>query len=397
MHNIGVRQLRPNGPSGSGRVRRFKLPNDKIRITQISTFCPEIIGPGSAHIYLIETDALLLVDTGIPTFLVKEIFFKWRQQNLPSGLASLPDNHSSQEIVQGLRSVGVSIGDINGLIITHGHPDHFLNGRFILEEGSPHVFAHIFELPEITSPWGNIKKWIWNRRVMASFGMPPPVTIFDEIIEDLDPETLGLSLKVDKPILKQGAFKIDGSEIQGIEIGHFPGHSPGSIGLTIGSGESRVLVCGDVLLQPITPSPDDLLSYLRTLQDMKSLENINLVLPGHGNVFHDIKSRVDFLERHHKKRLKFTYQACGKPISVWEIASIPKYFDTYVDPNQFNPVAGLEVLAHIELLKLAEGLHRTDIKDGVHFFQNTGATFEDVYDRILELVNDRNISTIMKY
>jgi hypothetical protein len=68
-----------------------------------------------------------------------------------------------------------------------------------------------------------------------------------------------------------------------------------------------------------------------------------------------------------------------------------------VDPSQFNPIAGLEVLAHIELLKLAESLYRTHIKDGVHFFQHTGAPFKDVYDRILELVNDRNISTIMNY
>ena len=51
---IKVKRLKPHTHEGSGRVRRFSVPDTEIQIVQISTFCPDIIGPGPVHIYLID-------------------------------------------------------------------------------------------------------------------------------------------------------------------------------------------------------------------------------------------------------------------------------------------------------------------------------------------------------
>jgi hypothetical protein len=68
-------ELKSNSKVGSGRVRRYAYSNAKLRVTQITTFCPDVIGPGATHLYLIESDALILVDTGIPTDVAKAFFY----------------------------------------------------------------------------------------------------------------------------------------------------------------------------------------------------------------------------------------------------------------------------------------------------------------------------------
>ena len=92
-----------------------------------------------------------------------------------------------------------------------------------------------------------------------------------------------------------------------------------------------------------------------------------------------------------------TYRACRKPTSVWEIATIPGYFQTKVKPSEFNPLAASEALAHVELLMMVDALSRNHIRQGVHYLQNSGESFEDVYGRIMNLVRDRETSPIVQY
>ena len=76
---------------------------------------------------------------------------------------------------------------------------------------------------------------------------------------------------------------------------------------------------------------------------------------------------------------------------------MPDYFDTFVDPNQFNFLAGLEALVHLEVLIMVGGLIRTHIRDEVHYFQNCGLPFEEIYGRIMELVADKRKRALMRF
>lgn len=396
--NIKGNQLKPNSKLESGRVRRFVLPSGKIRVTQITTFCPDFIGPGPTHLYLIESDVLILMDTGIPTDLAKSLFYYWRNQPIPAEVESLPSDYSEQQLHEGLKLAGYSIKDIDLLVISHGHPDHFLMGRSILSDEKQRVVAHILDTAEICNPWEMPRLWISRRQQMMAIGMPLPKVTNESLLRALNPESLGFSLKVDSPVFQDGPLQVDGSQIRGIEVKHLPGHSSGSIGLIVGDeGEKRVLLCGDVLLYPITPHPNDLLEYLRTMEKLKKLDNIPLVLPAHGQAIRNLKGRVEFLQEHHRERLGLTYESCQKPRSVWDIATMRHYFTVFVDPGKFNPLAGTEALLHIEILKMADGLFRSHIKGGVHYFQNSGEPFDDVYDRVMGLVGDRLSTTIMRY
>ena len=395
-------QLKPNSIIGSGGVRRYNLPGDKCSITRITTFCPDVIGPGPTHMYLIQNEALILMDTGIPTHLAKAFFYYWRNQPIPPEVENLSDDHSEQEFLEGMELAGYSIPDIDLLLISHGHPDHFLMGNAILSRGKAVVSAHILDTPEICNPWGMLNMWISKQQQMIAVGMPPPSSpkqlLKGDQLRGFDLESLGVSIKVDTPILQDSPLAISASTIEGVEVKHLPGHSPGSIGLLVGKprGE-KVLLCGDVLLSPITPHPDDLLVYLQTLEELGNYDDVALVLPAHGRIVQNLKNRVAFLKEHHRNRLELTYEACRMPRCVWDIASMPDYFNTYVDPNKFNFLAGLEALVHIEVLNMVEGVRRSNIRDEVHYFQSSEEPFEEIYGRIMELVADKRNRPIMRY
>ena len=395
-------RLKPDSNVGSGGVRRFVLPGGKTRITRITTFCPDIIGPGPTHVYLIEDEALILVDTGIPTHLAQAFFYGWRNQPMPPEIGALTADHSEKELLEGLELAGYSAGDIDLIVISHGHLDHFLMADAVLSRGNAKVSAHVLDTPGICNPWGLIHHWLSRQHQIAGTGMPEAVEAKKRFGKTSGGgsayASLRFSFEVDSPIFRDGPLDLGGHTLQRVQARHLPGHSPGSVGLLVGEeGESRALICGDVLLHPITPHPDDLLVYLQTLNRLKEFDDVDLVLPAHGKAIHNLGSRVQFLQRHHEKRLRLTYEACAEPKCVWDIASMPKYFDSYVDPVKFNFLAGTEALVHMELLAMADGLNRFHIREGVHYFQNSGEPFEEVYSRINQLTEDNNVKTLMRY
>jgi glyoxylase-like metal-dependent hydrolase (beta-lactamase superfamily II) len=394
---ISAKLLRNGDKSGSGRVREYHFGR-KRRLIQITTFCPSIIGPGPTHLYLILSDEVrILVDTGIPTDLAKNVFYYWRNQFIPAEVEALPDDHSEQQLLSALNLVGIDIKDINYLIITHGHPDHYLLGRKVVELSGARVAAHVSDSHQISNPWAMVKFWVERRPALMAIGMPPPRQ-GGRSKSTTSPETTDLSLRIDCPIAFDGRLKLDDFEKDWLCVRHCPGHSPGGISLFVYDDEEKeaVMLCGDTLLYPITPHPDDLIAYLRTLKYMRDIKDVALVLPAHGKAITKLHERIDFLEKHHEHRLRLTYDACRHPRSIWEIATMKSYFDVHVDPAKFNPLAGQEAFVHVELLQIAGGLQRSHVNGIVHYFKNSGEPFEDVYERVQKIINDENSTMLLR-
>jgi glyoxylase-like metal-dependent hydrolase (beta-lactamase superfamily II) len=263
------------------------------------------------------------------------------------------------------------------------------------------VTAHILDTPQICNPWGLFSSWYARQAQMKATGMPSAWTARDSVSEamllGLDLDEMGLGLRVGSPVFSSGLLKINGSAVRDVHVEHLPGHTPGSLGLTVAQKDRKILMCGDVLLNPISPHPDDLLGYLRTLDELADRDDVELVLPAHGQDIADLGQRAGFLLEHHRKRLQHTYEACVEQRSVWDIATMDGYFDAYVDPAKFNLMAGTEALVHVELLNMIGALRRTDIRAAVHYFRNTGEPFEKVYGRVIDLVKDTKSCTIMRY
>lgn len=399
--DIKGKNLRPNQklssqPMGTGRVREYKLGKGR-RLFQITTFCPDLIGPGPTHLYLIEDDALILVDTGMPTDLAKNMFYYWRNQRIPADVEALDDDHSERELFSAIELTGHKVEDIDFIVLTHGHPDHYLLGAKLVEMSGAKVAAHVSDTDQVSNPWGMIKFWVERRAALMAMGMPMPRQ-GGRSSATVSPEKTDVSLRIDLPIAFDGRLSLDGFEKDEICVRHFAGHSPGGIALLLydDSGKEAIMLCGDTLLYPITPHPDDLVEYLRTLKAMKKLTEVALTLPAHGKALSNLPKRLDFLERHHEGRLRLTYDTCKRPHSIWQIATMRGYFDVFVDPEKFNPLAGQETFVHVELLELVGGLRRSHMDGFVHYFENSGEKFKDVYARVQELLNDENTTALTR-
>jgi len=399
---VDIEELRAASPVGSGQVLQLRLKGTDMRLARITTFCPDEVGPGPVHSYLLANDEVMLVDPGIPTNMAKGLFYYWRNQPIPPEIERLEPDHGAKELLTGIRIAGFSPTDIRMIFISHGHPDHFFMTNEIVRQSGAAVCAHVLDTPDICNPWAMLATWVSRQQQMKATGMPrsksDPKLFTAETIRGFDLGSMGITPKIAEPVVKDGPPVLDGHRLQDIELVHLPGHSPGSIGIIVGKpGGKRILLCGDVLLYPITPHPEDLLVYLQTLDKLATFEDIACVFPAHGDVIWDLHERVCFLKKHHEMRLRATYETCHSPRSVWDIASMPNYFDTYVDPRKFNFLAGLEAMVHVELLTMVGGLQRTHRDHGVHYFRASGEPFAEVYQRIKELVANGNNRSLLRY
>ena len=90
-----------------------------------------------------------------------------------------------------------------------------------------------------------------------------------------------------------------------------PGHDDWHICLY--EPTKKLLISGDHVLERITPtimswvtSYDALNEFMQSLDKVRDLD-VDLILPGHGNLFTGVAERVDFLKDFHGKRLEELY------------------------------------------------------------------------------------------
>ena len=106
---------------------------------------------------------------------------------------------------------------------------------------------------------------------------------------------------------------------------HVPGHCPGLICLQV----HDVLLTSDHVLARITPHQfpqaitpfAGLEHYFRSLAKIRALAGIRLALGGHEEPIHDVRTRIDEIERFHRDRLERVLGICEIPRTVDEVSA----------------------------------------------------------------------------
>jgi glyoxylase-like metal-dependent hydrolase (beta-lactamase superfamily II) len=151
------------------------------------------------------------------------------------------------------------------------------------------------------------------------------------------------------------------------------GHSPEHVSLY--SPELNLILGGDMLLPRITPiiavwwtEPDGnpLADYLKFLDGLDDHGDDVRVLPAHDRPYRGLKSRVQYLGRHHEQRLDTTAGACRAPATAREVMGV--LFDRELDAVQTRFAIG-ESLAHLHLLLDQGALNRHLADDGVYRYE----------------------------
>lgn len=251
----------------------------------------------------------------------------------------------SYTTLKGTLQEHVEITDIDTILITHPHSDHFGNASALKEEAGAEVLVHADAAALIQDyDLHREKQAEFFGGVLAKMGVPEA----DATIADNLPPAGDSSVDVDRE-LEAGDALLDGM----LECIHTPGHAPGAVCFRLGD---RVFT-GDTVLETITPNPlmqvpdggdlppNSLETYLDSLRKLGSL-GIEQGLPGHGPPVEDLERRIGQILEHHEERKEDVFQMLVSPMTPFEV--MQELFPGIDRDNYFFGMS--EAFGHLELL-----------------------------------------------
>lgn len=316
---------------------------------------PTSFAVGAVNTYLLEDDPLTLVDTG------------------PNWGTSL------DELARGLEALGHSIADLELILISHQHLDHFGLTDILARRSGAEVVTLELLAPSIVDYEGySDRENEFSLRIMAAHGVP------DEIIAMLPLITSGFrALGASAAV---GSTVRDGDEIRlrdrVLTVHHRPGHSPTDT--IFHDASSGMLLAADHLLGHISSNPlvhrppglaelgDDieavrpqaLVTYLESQRRTREMSGVEVVLPGHGDPVTDPVALVDSrLEMHARRVEKIAGLIATEPRTAHGIARA--LWDKVAVTQAYLTLS--EVLGHVDILLNAGRVLRED-RDGVVYF-----------------------------
>jgi len=237
--------------------------------------------------------------------------------------------------------------DIVRIVVTHFHPDHIGAARWLQERTGAPVCMMGREIPFARKLWGSSETGTFEEYLVRN-GMDLPMAE-----EAAAVVRYALPLPEGMVPLRPGE-KLPFGE-NAARIVHAPGHADNQILL---HDEVRgILFAADHLLLGITPNigrwpesqPHPLARYLKSLEGMHGL-GADLVLPGHGPVFHDLDGRIGELIFHHDERLETMWRAIEDgPKAPFEVSRVVFRGTLTLHQRCF---ALAETLAHLDHLVL---------------------------------------------
>lgn len=280
---------------------------------------------GRVNCYLVEDDPLTLVDTG-PN----------------SGIAL-------DELERGLAMHGRSVEALERIVITHHHPDH----EGLLAVLKRRSGAEVCALG-LTTPW--LDDWRGEQKaddrhaaaLMRRHGVDGEVVSVLEAMSS-NFRAWGSSAAVDRPLSDGGELAFTGRTWT---VHHRPGHS--STDTVFHDHERREAIGGDHLLARISSNPlaskdqpQALVSYLRSLSTTQATEDLDTVLPGHGDPVTDPRGLIESrFTMHDRRARKIGAMLDDGPLAAHEIAR--RMWGTAAVTQAFFTLS--EVLGHLDVL-----------------------------------------------
>jgi glyoxylase-like metal-dependent hydrolase (beta-lactamase superfamily II) len=261
----------------------------------------------------------------------------------------------------GLQQAGTSVSDVQGVLVTHIHPDHYgLAGR-VREASGGWIALHPADAALIPDRYDDptdllIRVGGYLRRM----GAPAAE------IEGLTNASMPVRPYVDA--VRPDVLFEDGDRprVPGWDLTALwtPGHSPGH--LCFWEPRNRLMLSGDHVLPRITPNipyhpqagSNPLGDFIESL-DRVAAYDADEVLPAHEHRFVGLAGRVDELKAHHESRFLEVVAAIEDGVTTaWDIAARMRWSRQWDRIDGFMRRAAVgEAMAHLRALEVRGVVH----------------------------------------
>jgi glyoxylase-like metal-dependent hydrolase (beta-lactamase superfamily II) len=258
-------------------------------------------------------------------------------------------------LCQGLSTAGFDITDVQGVLVTHIHPDHYGLANRIRETSGAWVALHPADAELIHDRYEEPDDLLDKvATALRRAGAP------DDELSSLQRASMPVLqfVATGRPdvLLEDG----DKPDVPGWDLLAIwtPGHSPGH--LCFYEGSYQLMLSGDHVLPRITPNisvhpqamSNPLGDYLASLDKVGAYE-AQEVLPAHEHRFVSLGGRVAQLKQHHEQRFAEVLEAVrGGTNTAWEIASHMQWSRPWERIDGFMRRAAVgEAVAHLRALE----------------------------------------------
>jgi glyoxylase-like metal-dependent hydrolase (beta-lactamase superfamily II) len=306
---------------------------------------------GRVNCYLVEDDPLTLVDTG------------------PNSGTSLTALEAA------LAEHGRRVEDLERIVVTHQHIDHFGLVAILAQRSGAEVCA-LDRLAPWLARFGQAMEEddAFAEAIMLRHGIPQDmVMVLRAVTRQF--RAWGASATVTTSLADGAVLGFAGRQWR---VHHRPGHSPSdTVFHDEGSGE---LVAGDHLIKHISSNPlisrpldgdggerpKALVTYIASMKATRAME-LTVVLPGHGEAFGDHRALIDERLRMHDRRArKLLALVAERPRTAHELAQ--ELWGNVAVTQAYLTLS--EVLGHMDLL-VDDGRAVEQEEDGVVRFAAT--------------------------
>ena len=264
-----------------------------------------------------------------------------------------PGDEAFEHLRSELAAVGLAVGDVVDVVVTHWHVDHAGLAPRLADAADATLHLHERDAKLVGEYAAERERRVArDAAALARWGVP------DEHVDRLR--------DADSPSPMPDAFPVselrDGDRVGALRVVHAPGHTAGHVGFAVaddpgsaGGGEGRVLT-GDAVLRTVTPNvgggdtrqEEPLSAYRDALTDLVAAGD--RALPGHGTAF-DLQDRVAELREHHRERATLVHDSLAAlvgdvegGVTPWRVAR-----DRFGEMDGYHVKFGAgEAFAHLQ-------------------------------------------------
>ncbi|WP_254838451.1 MBL fold metallo-hydrolase [Natronomonas marina] len=307
---------------------------------------------GTVNCYAFESGALTVIDPG-------------------------PDTDEAYEaLADGLARIGAGVEDVERILVTHPHMDHFGIAGRVRDESGASVIAHEHAAAIMRDMEAHfVREQSFFEPFLISMGVPESTAV---AVTEVPEPYLPFQRPIDIDRTVGGGDIVEGAPT--FTCVHTPGHAPGSLCYHV--PETRTTFTGDHVMSDITPNPvltvriggegrtRSLPAYMSSLERLLSVD-AERGYGGHREPIPDLHARVRETLDHHRERKEDVAELLEEsgPATAYDL--MREMFSGLPTTEVFLGMS--EVIGHLDLLEDDGRVEITDEGDR-SYYAYTGAT-----------------------